>query len=152
AIPYQKNPNLMFNSGGIWKGFLATVRDKLVARLPDSPSVIDIGCGEGHFVRGSATLYAGKVRFIGFDHSTSESVGCGIEFYPSYLEPLKHMTVYSPDSVIIRHVLEHLTNPATILEELAWAATSLGKPCWLYAEVPCIDRVFETKRIADFFY
>lgn len=28
----------------------------------------------------------------------------------------------------------------------------LDKPVWLFAEMPCIDRVFETGRLADFFY
>jgi hypothetical protein len=53
---------------------------------------------------------------------------------------------------VIRHVLEHLTEPASLLEQLAWGAVSLNKLCWLFAEVPCIDRVFETNRLADFFY
>lgn len=62
------------------------------------------------------------------------------------------MAIHAPDAVVIRHMLEHLTEPASLLEQLAWGATMLSKPCWLFAEVPCIDRVFETDRLADFFY
>jgi hypothetical protein len=35
---------------------------------------------------------------------------------------------------------------------LAWGAVTLGKPVWLFAEMPCIDRVFKSGRLADFFY
>ena len=49
AIPYQNNPNRMFNKGGIWKGHLAITRDLVLKHLPHAPTVVDIGCGEGHF-------------------------------------------------------------------------------------------------------
>ncbi len=152
AIPYQNNPNRMFNKGGIWKGHLATTRDLVLKHLPDAPSVVDIGCGEGHFVRGLAEAREGVGRFVGFDPNATPETGRGVEFHAAYFEPLLHMADFAPDAVAIRHVLEHLTHPGALLEQLAWGATTLGKACWLFAEVPCIDRVFETGRLADFFY
>jgi hypothetical protein len=59
---------------------------------------------------------------------------------------------FAPDAIVIRHVIEHLTAPATLIEQLAWGASQLDKPCWLFAEAPCIDRVFAHHRLADFFY
>ncbi len=152
AIPYQNNPNRMFNRGGIWKGHLAETRDGLLKYLPQAPTVVEIGCGEGHFVRGLAEARNGQGRFVGFDPNASPETGHGVEFYARIFEPLVDMTDYDPDAVVIRHVLEHLTEPAVLLDQLAWGAAMLGKPCWLFAEVPCIDRVFETNRLADFFY
>lgn len=152
AIPYQNNPNRMFNRGRIWKGHLAETRDGLLKHLPVSPTVVEIGCGEGHFVRGLAEARNKQGRYIGFDPNASLETGQGIEFYARLFEPLADMTTFMPDAVVIRHVLEHFTEPAVLLEQLAWGAASLNKPCWLFAEVPCIDRVFETDRLADFFY
>lgn len=152
AIPYQNNPNRMFNRGGIWRGHLATTRDIVLKHLPDAPTVVDIGCGEGHFVRGLAEACEGVGRFVGFDPNATQETGRGVEFHATYFEPLEHVAEFAPDAVAIRHVLEHLTQPASLLEQLAWGAKELGKPCWLFAEVPCIDRVFETGRLADFFY
>jgi hypothetical protein len=152
TVPYKKNPNRMFNQGGLWKGHLARTRDALLQHLPEAPTVIEIGCGEGHFVRGLAAARHGKGRFLGFDPNVSAETGLGLEFHPRLFEPLSDMTTYAPDAVVTRHVLEHLTEPAELLEQLAWGAAALDKPCYLFAEAPCIDRVFETDRIADFFY
>ena len=152
TVPYKKNPNRMFNHGGLWKGHLARTRDALLRYLPDAPTVIEIGCGEGHFVRGLAEARNGDGRFIGFDPNVSAETGRGLEFHARLFEPPTDLATYAPDAIVTRHVLEHLTDPAELLEQLAWAAASLDKPCYLFAEAPCIDRVFETGRIADFFY
>lgn len=154
AIPYESNPNRMFNSGGIWKGHLADTRDVLLDHLPAAPLVVEIGCGEGHFVRGLAQAREAG-RFIGFDPNASPETGKGVEFHARLFDPLVDMSAFAPDAVVIRHVLEHLTEPAKLIEQLAWGAAmqgEKGKDCWLFAEVPCIDRVFETNRLADFFY
>ncbi|MBP0591184.1 methyltransferase domain-containing protein [Paraburkholderia sp. LEh10] len=151
AIPYESNPNRMFNNGGIWKGHLAATRDLLLAHLPPKPVVVEIGCGEGHFVRGLARARDGG-RFVGFDPNASPETGKGVEFHARLFEPLTDMPTFAPNGVVIRHVLEHLTEPAKLIEQLAWGAAAQGNECWLFAEVPCIDRVFETDRLADFFY
>jgi hypothetical protein len=152
AIPYKNNPNRMFNRGGIWQGHLADTRDLLLKYLPESPTVVEIGCGEGHFVRGLAEARARRGRFAGFDPNASPETGVGVEFHSRLFEPLTDMQTFAPDAVVIRHVLEHLIDPAALLDQLAWGAAELGKPAWLFAEMPCIDRVFETWRLADFFY
>lgn len=152
AIPYQAHPNRMFNQGGLWQGHLAETRDRLLARLPPAPVVVDIGCGEGHFVRGLAQACGGAGRFLGFDPSSAPQTGNGLEFHARYFAPLDDMPRFAPDAVVLRHVLEHLSDPAALLEQLAWGAAALTSPCWLFAEVPCIDRVAGSGRLADFFY
>jgi hypothetical protein len=152
AVPYGNSPNRMFNAGLIWKGYLAESCQRLIGRLPAAPTLVEIGCGEGHFIRGLGEACAGRGRFVGFDPSVHPETGQGLEFHPRLFDPLSDMPAFAPDGVIIRHVIEHLTEPAPLLEQLAWGAAQLDKPCWLFAESPCIDRVFETDRLADFFY
>ena len=151
-VPYKTNRNRMFNQGSHWKRYLAEARDGLLAQLPAAPTVVEIGCGDGHFVRALSEVRGGKGRFLGFDPNASPETGLGVEFYPRLFEPLTDMIAYKPDAVVIRHVLEHLTEPADLLDNLAWGATLLDKPCWLCTEAPCIDRVFETDRLTDFYY
>ena len=151
-IPYQDNPNRMFNKGGIWKGHLADTRDLLAEAAPRSPVIIDIGCGEGHFVRALSESFDGKGRFIGFDPNSGSESGRGVEFHARLFEPLADIETFTPDIIVIRHVLEHLTEPAAFVEQLAWGAAKSGNKCLLFAESPCIDRVFETGRLADFYY
>ena len=152
AIPYADSPNRMYNKGGIWSGHLAQTRDLVLSKLPLNPTVVDIGCGEGHFVRGLSDACNGKGRFVGFDPSATEETGLGIEFHATLFEPLTHIADVMPDAIVMRHVLEHLMDPTAFVEQLAWGASTLEKPVYFFAEVPCIDRVFETDRLADFFY
>lgn len=152
AIPYAHQPNRMYNAGTMWKGHLADTRDLLLSVLPVQPTVIDIGCGEGHFVRGIADACGGSGRFMGFDPNASGVTGKGLEFHARLFAPLQDVPALQPDALVIRHVLEHLTDPASLVEQFAWGAVELGKPVYLFAEMPCIDRVFETRRLADFFY
>lgn len=152
AIPYARQPNRMYNAGAIWKGHLAETRALLLSVLPEEPTVIDIGCGEGHFVRGIADACRGRGRFMGFDPNASGVTGNGLEFHARLFAPLHDVPALRPDALVIRHVLEHLTDPASLVEQFAWGAVELDKPVYLFAEMPCIDRVFETRRLADFFY
>ena len=152
AIPYQNNPNRMYNKGVIWQDHLSDTRDLCLAHLSTSTTVIDVGCGEGHFVRELSIAHEGKGRFLGFDPNTTSESGQGIEFLSRYFNPLIDIPHYEPNLIVMRHVLEHLENPAFFIDQLAWGALSSSHKTLFFAEVPCIDRVFQTNRLADFFY
>ena len=151
-IPYKESPNQMFNKGAIWLGHLAKTRDLILSDLPIAPTVIDIGCGEGHFVRGIANAREGRGRFVGFDPSPIQNIGQDIELHSRYFEPIQDIVNLAPDLLVMRHVLEHLTDCAAFVEQLAWGASQLDKRVLFFAEMPCIDRVFDSKRLSDFFY
>lgn len=151
-VPYKDSPNRMFNNGVIWQGHLAESCELLVRQMPPNPTLVEIGCGEGHFLRALAKACGGAARIIGFDPSTHPETGQGFEFHARLFDPLEDIAAFQPDAVIVRHVIEHLTAPATLLEQLAWGSSQAGKDVWLFAESPCIDRVFDAGRLADFFY
>jgi hypothetical protein len=151
TVPHEINPYRMFNKGRIWKSHLDETMRLLTRVLPELPVVVEIGCGEGHFVRGLSEAFKGG-RFIGFDPNTSSESGQGVEFHARMFDPFEDVPAFAPDMLIVRHVLEHFTELAGLLEPLAWSASRQEKPCWLFAEVPCIDRVMEAGRISDFYY
>jgi hypothetical protein len=151
-VPYKDNPNRMFNSGLIWQGHLAKSCELLVRQMPAEPVLVEVGCGEGHFLRALAQACGGRGRILGFDPSTHPETGQGFEFHARLFDPLSDIARYRPDAIVIRHVIEHLTDPAALVEQLAWGASQVDKDVWLFAESPCIDRVFPTRRMADFFY
>ena len=149
-IPYADKPNRMFNRGNIWRGHLAETRDLLLDALPESPAVIEIGCGDGHFLRGLSEARSGA--YDGFDPHGGGASTDSVRLHARLFEPLEDFQKFSPDGVVIRHVLEHLTDPCSLLTQLAWATSQAEKPCLLFVEVPCIDRVFGTDRLSDFYY
>lgn len=151
-VPYSDKPNLMFNQGALWKEHLEAIQEQMLKRLPDNPTVIEIGCGEGHLLRGLAQKNPNG-RYIGFDPSGHVDTGDGlIEFHQALFEPETHLAQYQPDMVISRHVLEHLMNPLGFMQALAFSASWVNHPVQVFIEVPCIDRVFDAQRTADFFY
>lgn len=89
---------------------------------------------------------------MGFDPNTSSESGVDVEFYSRYFSPLIDIPVFLPDLLIMRHVLEHLLDPAAFIDQLAWGALQANKPVRLFAEMPCVDRVLQSKRLVDFFY
>lgn len=153
AIPYVDNPNRMFNKGGNWSTHLELTRSILLSKLPPNPTIIDIGCGEGHFVRKIAETLNYQGEFIGFDPNVnSETTGLGVKFFSRYFEPLIDVPVLKPDLLIMRHVLEHLTDPANFIDQLALSATLVNKEVLFFAEMPCIDKAISSRRLVDFFY
>src|SRR5258708_3778552 len=65
-VPYSKKPNLMFNKGALWSHYLESVRDLILAHLPEQPTVVEVGCGDGHLLRALAKSRPGG-RYVGFD-------------------------------------------------------------------------------------
>lgn len=151
-IPYTDTPNRMFNLGSSWQEYMDEMHALLQKYLPKNPTVIDIGCGDGHFVKNLSTKLNDAGRFIGFDPTNSQDSGKGIEFYPDYFNPLVDIKSLSPDLLVMRHVIEHLEDPSIFIKQLQLAAIHSNKKILFFAEVPCIDKAIESNRLTDFFY
>jgi len=152
-VPYGNKPNKMFNNGSQWKRHIEYLQSWLSDRIPEEPTVVDIGCGDGSFLISMAKQYERRGQFLGFDPSGDvDPEQQEIAFNRALFLPLEDTAKYQPDLIVMRHVIEHLTAPSSFLHSLAWGASSYEKPTYLYCEVPCIDRVFETGRLADFYY
>lgn len=151
-VPYTRKPNLMFNKGKIWSDSIASVRKKIIDRLPENPVVAEIGHGDGSFLAGLAQHHP-KGKYIGFDpNGAAISDMPSVRFLSCLFEPGRHLPEFRPDLIISRHVLEHLTNPLGFIQSLSFSAACIGAAPELYIEVPCIDRAVETGRTVDFYY
>jgi hypothetical protein len=150
-VPYSEQPYLMFNSGANWAEFIESVRDTIASNLPENPTVIEIGHGDGSFIA-SLLAKVGTGRFIGFDPHGATEGGAGIEFRKDLFNPFSDYQKYLPDLIVTRHVLEHMTNPLEFLQAVSHMASVTGKGCRAYLEVPCVDRILETSRTVDLYY
>ncbi|HEY9745204.1 MAG TPA: class I SAM-dependent methyltransferase [Oculatellaceae cyanobacterium] len=151
-VPYSDKPNLMYNKGSLWKEHLDATIAEILLRLPENATVIEVGAGDGHFIKAIANQLP-QGRYIAFDPNGSLDTNNGqIEFFPKLFEPAKHMAEFRPDLVICRHMLEHLENPLEFVQSLSFAAQWENLNTALFIEVPCIDRVFASGRTVDFFY
>ncbi len=150
-VPYSAKPNRMFNDCIAWSDFLRLTRDRIMARLPGSPTVVEIGHGDGSFLAALAQAKPGG-RFVGFDPNGASRGSRAVELRAALFEPRRHMRELRPDLLICRHVLEHLSSPLAFLQDLSFAAAYLGIRPSAYLEVPCIDRALACGRTVDFYY
>jgi len=150
-VPYSEKPNLMFNRGAAWSGFLQGVRQAILAGLPERPVVVEIGHGDGSFLAGLADERPDG-RYVGFDPNGAASGHDGVAFRAELFDPARHLAELRPDMIVSRHVLEHLVNPVGFIQSVSFAASMLGLAPRMYLEVPCIDAAIAGRRSVDFYY
>jgi SAM-dependent methyltransferase len=150
-IPYSEKPNLMFNTGSGWSEFIASLRTSILGRLPEKPVVVEVGCGDGSFLRDLAAARP-EGRYIGFDpHGLKQDLP-GIDFRAELFDAAIHLAQLRPDLIISRHVLEHLRNPLGFIQRISVAAALNELTVSAYFEVPCIDTALASYRTVDFYY
>lgn len=150
-VPYSQKPNLMFNGAANWSQFLKQVQGKLLAQLIEGCVVVEIGHGDGSFLRALAQAHPSG-RYIGFDPHGAVRASEGVEFRTELFNAEHHLAGLQPDLVISRHVLEHLVNPLGFLQGLSLASSIAGLRPLAYFEVPCIDQAIASQRSVDFYY
>lgn len=151
-VPYSKHPNRMFNLGPLWRKHLEYVQNLLLSVLPARPTVVEIGCGDGHLLNALACARP-EGRYIGFDPNAAIQTDQGrIEARVELFTPQRHLAECRPHLLVARHVLEHLVDPLQFLQAIAMAVSWSRRPTRLFVETPCIDQALETGRTTDFFY
>lgn len=150
-IPYRNGSNLVYNEGESWKAY----QDQLAAEWISAygltgKRVVEIGCGEGLFLKRMAL--AGN-HCIGFEPGPDalRAEAAGIECYAEYFQGSRIYDL-DADAIICRHVIEHLADPLDFLEDISIASCEAGVFPLFLAEVPCIEKALEQNRINDFLY
>lgn len=113
---------------------------QIVHRHFESLDLIEVGCGKGHFLE---RLEALGFNIAGFDptyegdHSKIAreyfSAGAGLQ----------------AGGIILRHVLEHVSDPMNFLRGIRDANGGRGR---IYIEVPCLDWIARNRAWFDLFY
>jgi hypothetical protein len=150
-VPYSSKPNLMFNQGAGWAKVINERMHDLAQRLPQGATVVEIGYGDGGFLAGLANVRPDLVC-VGFDPNGAESRHPRLSLRAEMFLPERHLSELRPALVLARHVLEHLTDPLSLLQSLNYHAAAAGVSVLGYFETPCIDNAIERQRTPDFYY
>lgn len=125
---------------GAFRGHLADVARILEQHGACERQVLEIGCGKGFFLE---YLLDRGVRIVGVDPAYE---GTNPNVLKTHFAPGLGI---SGDLVVLRHVLEHIPNPASFLAMIADANRGRGA---IYIEVPCFDWICERRAWFDIFY
>lgn len=150
-VPYSEKPNLMFNHGSSWSGFLNEIREIILEHIPENPVIVEVGYGDGGFISALAKERPSG-RYVGFDPHGATPRNTAVEFRAELFEPMRHLAELKPDLIISRHVLEHLVNPLGFLQQMSFCSSNLGISPLVFLEVPCIDSAISSRRTVDFYY
>jgi SAM-dependent methyltransferase len=114
--------------------------------------IVEIGCGKGAFLR----------RLVEFPDSGNSGIGYDV----SYVGPTTDLNgrlrfenrYYRSESdnvradvVILRHVIEHVPDPVSLLRSIRTVLVSSPR-AHLFLEAPCVEWILQNRVIWDFFY
>lgn len=128
------------------------VRYVIQGRGAANCTVVEVGCGNGAFLRKLVGKGEHGIRAYGFDPAYSgplEDAGGLIHFEQSYYGP-EH-TAIRADLVICRHVIEHVQSPVALLQTIR-AALANSPQARVCLETPCLEWILAHTSIWDFFY
>lgn len=112
----------------------------IVRRHFGSPSLIEVGCGKGYFLN---LLREAGYQAIGIDPAFEGSSPHVVA------APFSPVLGLSADALVLRHVLEHISDPIDFLRQIALANGGRGR---IYIEVPCLDWILARRAWFDIFY
>jgi SAM-dependent methyltransferase len=140
------------NSSGTFSAYVDGLVDQL-ARRPGTRDgeVVEVGCGDGAFLRRLLTRPGVSATATGVDPAyvgPEQALGGRLRFERSLYGG---GTVLRPDAVICRHVVEHVPDPLQLLRTAGSTAAG-DRPVSVYVETPCVEWILRGRVVWDFFY
>lgn len=124
---------------GVFKAHLDDVA-AVVEKHFQGKSLIEVGCGKGYFLEHLRTF---GYKITGIDPAYE---GDNPNVVKAHFD---HGLGLSAEGIVLRHVLEHISDPFSFLAKIASANGGDGA---IYIEVPCFDWICEHRAWFDIFY
>lgn len=115
----------------------------------DGRDVVEIGPGNGDFL--TMLVRAGAARGIGYDPSHDPAKAVTAPGVRIVAEPYPETLPTGAGAVVSRHVLEHLTSPAVLLDAIR-SSLRVGDGAVVYLEVPDATYMVEQVALWDVIY
>lgn len=118
--------------------------------LGDALSMVEVGCGQGYFLRHLATRLGDRLRFaIGFDPALRAAEdGPRLRLVPGIFSETELWVEAPPTLAISRHVIEHLQHSLAFVGSIAACASVRV----IALETPCLRWILENKAYYDLYY
>jgi SAM-dependent methyltransferase len=114
--------------------------------------IVEVGCGNGLFLRKLVTYEGAGNRGYGFDPSytgeASELDG-RLTFATRYYD--SECADVPADVIVCRHVIEHVPRPLGLLRDIK-KALAHAPAARIFFETPCVEWILRNRVIWDFFY
>jgi hypothetical protein len=132
--------------------------DQMIERVLEAAggrtgSVVEVGCGQGKFLRRLAQkASANGIHLVGVDPCFRPGAAENIEFFASTLDRVAAKLQLSPPLILVsRHVIEHISQPAVFLQSLL-DPTIQPEPELLLLETPSFEWIVRNGTFMDVFY
>jgi SAM-dependent methyltransferase len=151
-LQYGENYDNAQNHSPFFEEYLNELVKYLIEDLQVKNSqILEIGCGQGHFLRKLVELESANNYGYGCDPSYIVQIDehPRLKFEQRYYgTDCTHIPV---DIVICRHVIEHVPNPVDLLRSIR-AALVNSPHARLFFETPCVEWILNNQVVWDFFY
>ena len=128
------------------------VRHMIVEQDVRDCHVVEVGCGNGLFLRKLVAYDGANISGHGFDPSyrgADSELNGRLKFSTRYYD--SECADVPADVVVCRHVIEHVARPLQVLEDIK-KALALSPKARIFFETPCVEWILENLVVWDFFY
>jgi SAM-dependent methyltransferase len=126
--------------------------DLVTRRKIQNSKIVEVGCGNGRFLRELvADASLGNVGY-GFDPSyvgPASDLDGRLKLEPRFYDG--SCSQVRADVVVCRHVIEHVAQPLELLAAIRRALVA-SPQARVFFETPCVQWIFRNQVICDFFY